>query len=505
MNDNRLERLDDVRIRIRNPRNVDAMLFADKDVPIESSAVDELERLLELDETLLRLNRLAPGFVATDARLERVAVTPDFHKGAGIPVGTVMATRGFVVPAAIGNDINCGMRLHATSLSSDRVERAIPAIVAAARRTYFQGGRDIAMNRVQREALFREGLPGLHSSVPVQQDEGLWSDFHRQTSRDLDKVDRNGGLRADTVSGLEDFLGSSELTRDNQIGSIGGGNHFVEIQRVERILDGGTAHAWGLKTGMVTVMVHTGSVAIGHLCGGICKNAASSIYPANVKRPDNGVFVLPDAHSDAASRFWNSLHNAANFAFANRMFLALMALKVLRETVADCDAPLVYDAPHNMVWREIIGGEAAYIHRKGACPARGMDEMSGTPFAFYGEPVLVPGSMGASSYVLAGMGNPSALWSASHGAGRKLSRGGALKGNDAEFAAFMKRFHIVTPVDFERHDVKTRPDIIQKKLEDIKKEAPHAYKGIDAIVKTLECAGMARPVAELRPLLTIKG
>lgn len=505
MNDNRLERLDDVRIRIRNPQNVEAMLFADKEVPIESSAVDELESLLELDETLQRLNRLSPGFIAADARLERVAVTPDFHKGAGVPVGTVMATRGFVVPAAIGNDINCGMRLHATSLSSHSVERAIPAIIAATRRTYFQGGRDIAMNRTQREALFREGLPGLHNSVSSRQNDGLWSTFHRQSARDLEKVDRYGGLPAQDTQGLEDFLGTADLTRDNQIGSIGGGNHFVEIQRVERILDGVTAHAWGLKTGMVTVMVHTGSVAIGHLCGGICKAAAKSIFPAGVKAPENGVFVLPDAQTEAATRFWNSLHNAANFAFANRMFLALMAVKVLRENVADCEAPLIYDAPHNMVWREEIDGAAAYIHRKGACPARGMNEMAATPFAFHGEPVLVPGSMGASSFVLAGQGNPSALWSASHGAGRKLSRGDALKGSDTEFADFMKRFHVVTPVDFERQDVKMRPDIIKKKLEDIKKEAPYAYKGIGAVVKTLESAGMARPVAELRPLITIKG
>jgi tRNA-splicing ligase RtcB len=135
-----------------------------------------------------------------------------------------------------------------------------------------------------------------------------------------------------------------------------------------------------------------------------------------------------------------------------------------------------------------VDGEPVYVHRKGACPARGMAQMTGTEFAFYGEPVLVPGSMGASSFILAGQGNAGALWSASHGAGRTLSRGDALRGNDDEFARFMKEFRIVTPVDFRRTDVMQRRDIVDKKLEDIKKEAPYAYKGIGSIIETLKGA-----------------
>src|SRR5262249_2933494 len=150
------------------------------------------------------------------------------------------------------------------------------------------------------------------------------------------------------------------------------------------------------------------------------------------------IFLLPESErfGKEAALFWDSLHNAANFAFANRMMLALIAIEALRSECGELDCELLYDAPHNMVWREELGGEPVFLHRKGACPARGLSQLANTPFAFYGEPVLVPGSMGASSFVLAGAGNPESLWSASHGAGRLLSRGDALKGSDEAFRQF---------------------------------------------------------------------
>ena len=505
--DDRLSRLDANSLRVQNTSGVQATLFANEQVPIESSAIEELLSLFELQKTVKEIAATDSKFFDVEPDLVKVAVTPDFHKAAGVPVGTVMATRGFVVPAAIGNDVNCGMRLHLTSLSADKLAPQLDSLETRLRHAYFQGGRDIAMTRVQREALFREGLSGLLASVPKSQSFGLWDSFHRHTQRDLKRVEQSGSLRANTTFGLSDFLGPNELSRDNQLGSIGGGNHFVEIQRVERVLDGMTAHAWGLKPGMVTVMVHTGSVAVGHLCGSHYRERIRNIHPGSLKYPRNGVFVLPDGgrFENELNHFWDCLHNAANFAFANRLFLALIALEGLRLECGEHDFSLLYDAPHNMVWREEFNGDQVYIHRKGACPARGLEQMTGTDFAFYGEPVLVPGSMGASSFVLAGRGNPDALWSASHGAGRSLSRGDALKGHDAAFAQFMKEFRIVTPVDFRRTDVRQRRDIVDKKLEDIKKEAPFAYKGIGAIVETLEGAGMARPVAELKPILTVKG
>lgn len=365
------------------------------------------------------------------------------------------------------------------------------------------------MTREQRAALLSNGLTGLLESTPRRLDEGAWSLFHElDMEGELARVDRRGSLPAGRIFGLNDWMGSAgTLTRDSQIGSIGGGNHFVEIQRVERILDGTTAHAWGFRPGMVTVMVHTGSVAIGHLSGGYFRDVVRSLYPAGLRHPENGIFVLPEGprHAEAAELFWDALHNAGNFAFGNRLMLALTALAGLRRVLGDVDFRLLYDAPHNFIWREERGGERWAVHRKGACPSRGLMEMAGTPFAYYGEPVLVPGSMGASSFVLAGQGNPEALSSASHGAGRTLSRGDALRGHDEEFARFLERFRVVSPLDLRRPDVRLRRDIVQKKLDDIKQEAPHAYKGIGPVVNTLAGAGLARPVVELTPLMTIKG
>ncbi len=504
--DPRLQRLGPCRLKVVNPQGVDATLFAGADVPIESAAVDELLGMLRLRETAERIADVSPDSFDGDPVIERVAVTPDFHKAAGIPVGTVLATRGFVVPQAIGNDINCGMRVHLTDLSADDVPGRLDELEGACRSIYFEAGRNIPMKRRQRVAMLTNGLMGLLEEVPRSQDEGLWPLFHEGSpERDLARVERCGSLPARRVFGLDEgFLGrGDELTRDAQIGSIGGGNHFVEIQRVEKILDGAVAHAWGVKVGQVAVMVHTGSVGVGHVCGGYYRDVLKKLYPATLRHPENGIFVLPtgERHREEAARFWDALNNAANFAFANRMFLALMALASLREVFGEVGSRLLYDAPHNLVWDE--GG--LFVHRKGACPARDALALKDTPFRYEGEPVLVPGSMGASSFLLVGRGNADALWSASHGAGRALSRGEAAKGHDDEFRKFMEEFRVVTPVDFRRADLRMRRDILDKKLADIKQEAPHAYKGIGPIVKTLEAADIARPVAELKPLMTVKG
>ena len=192
---------------------------------------------------------------------------------------------------------------------------------------------------------------------------------------ELARVDRRGTLEAGRIFGLDDCMGpAGQLSRDSQIGSIGGGNHFVEIQRVEKILDGTTAHAWGFRPGMVTVMVHTGSVSIGHLSGGYFRDVVRRIYPRTLRHPENGIFVLPqgERYAEEAGLFWDALHNAGNFAFANRLFLALTALAGLRRVCGDdVDFRLLYDAPHNFIWREERDGEEWAVHRKGACPARG--------------------------------------------------------------------------------------------------------------------------------------
>ena len=486
-----LQRVNATQLRLSAEPSFPVRVFANESVPIERQAVDELLSVLDCQRTL---RRLPPG------QIEAVAITPDFHKGAGIPIGTVLQTRNVLFPQAIGNDINCGMRLHTTNIDATALAAHLPQWEPAARRLFFEGGRQIPMTAADREALLSGGLSALFATAPWRRHGGLWQTVAAQAwPAQLDHVERQGSLPCAVSAAFHDWLGQPRLTSyDDQIGSIGGGNHFVEIQRVERILDRRTAYAWGLREGAVTVMIHSGSVGLGPIAGRWIRELVKSHYPTKIAHPENGIYPLaPDVPA-----FWNLLHNAANFAFANRLFLAAAAVASLESVLGPCHAPLVYDSPHNLVWPTADGG---WLHRKGATPARGPEAMAGTPFQPWGEPVLVPGSMGASSFVLAGQGHAEALESASHGAGRALSRGDAMRTAKSEFDAFRAAFRIVTPLDLNRPDLRGRPDITDRKVEQLRAEGPHAYKGIRAIIDTLSAAGIARPVAELVPLATVKG
>src|SRR4051794_7939824 len=206
--DPRLCRLDATRLRVVNDLGIDATLFATEQVPVESAAVNELLDMLQLQKTVERVAAKSPASFDQPPQIERVAITPDFHKAAGIPVGTVLATRGFVVPAAIGNDVNCGMRVHVTDLRADDLIGKMDDLETAARRIYFEGGRNIPMTRAQRRALFGDGLLGLLDAVPREQTEGLWSLFHEaDLERELSRVEQNGSLPAARALGLDDFMG----------------------------------------------------------------------------------------------------------------------------------------------------------------------------------------------------------------------------------------------------------------------------------------------------------
>jgi tRNA-splicing ligase RtcB (3'-phosphate/5'-hydroxy nucleic acid ligase) len=500
MFDKRVSRIDETRLSVANRFEVPTTIFANEAVPLERKAIDELLGLLEVQATLEILQQVLPESYPENARLERVILTPDLHKAQGIPVGTVMQTTGFVIPQAMGNDINCGMRLHKTNLRSGAVLDNLNKLEKLLRHLFFEGGRRIPMTGLQRRALMQNGLMGLLDAVPKTQTEGLWHYWHDQNlTADLERTEQHGSLQAHSiVHGLEDWIGDLySISRDAQIGSLGGGNHFAEIQRVAKILDPVTAHAWGLKPDHVVVMVHSGSVGVGHLAGSHLKTDTRAAYPKGIPHPENGIYPMP-LHSE---NWHDPLANAANFAFANRMFLALMVRAALEETVGATDFDLLYDAPHNLVWQQEHGA----LHRKGATPAKGFEAMQNTPFAYHGEPVLIPGSMGASSYVLAGTGNPISLESASHGAGRIHSRGEAMRGSETEFKDFLERYRVVTPLDWHDEKIKARPDIVREHLANLRQEAPFAYKGITSIIETQTTANMVRGVVELEPLVTVKG
>jgi tRNA-splicing ligase RtcB (3'-phosphate/5'-hydroxy nucleic acid ligase) len=508
--DDRLKRVSDCELEFPNRWGIPTRIFANEEIPLERVAVDELESVLQIQETVDLLCQKSPQFFGAgdNPAVTEVVLTPDFHKGAGIPIGTVLATRDFAVPQAIGNDVNCGMRLIATSLNADEVKSNARELESALRYVFFEGGRDIPMTPRQREALVQHGLPGLLSTAHEAQGKGIWGSFDlRAEEKNLCNMRGGGGYATESVFALKDYISAATgLSYDGTIGNLGGGNHFAEIQYVRRVLHGQAAHTWGLREGQVVVMIHAGSLGLGHVTGTYVTDMMKRIYPEGVARPTNDIFLLPrnERFGVEFDQFMTSMRNAANFAFGNRFFLAQMIRKGLRKTIGETEWKVVYDAPHNLMWEEQLDGKRIYVHRKGATPAGGWEEMQDTHFAHWGEPVIVPGSMGAPSYLLLGRGARSAMCSACHGAGRALSRGEAMREDDSRFADFMKQFTVITALDPNRPDVRLRPDILDKWKQELKKEAPYAYKDITPVIKTLEAAKIATPVVELFPLMTVK-
>ncbi|MDQ3333669.1 MAG: RtcB family protein [Myxococcota bacterium] len=489
-------------------------LFANRDVPIELEAVEQalgfvgVQGTIDEIATWERAGKTGAFWGDEVGRLERVVLTPDFHRGGGIPVGTVGEARGFVVPQAVGNDVCCGMRLLVTDITRDELAPHLDRLHRPLRAVFFGGQRDIPMSPRQREALLREGLWGLFETRADNAGSGIWRHYDARTQEsDLARVHFQGVLPTNDIFAFGDYItGSGAIdSRDPQIGSIGGGNHFVELQAIEEILDGSTAHAWGVTANSIAIMAHSGSVGLGYPVGGFFLDRARDIYPKEMKRPEHGFYVIPTRgpHAALGARYLDAMRNAANFAFANRLMLGLMTVRVLSEVLGrDVGARLIYDAPHNLIWEN---GDVL-LHRKGACPALGGDpSLTASPFRYTGHPVIIPGSMGAASYLLAGTGNDAALCSACHGAGRSLSRGKSRHVDERTYKTTFEQLRVVTPIDPTAPDVRLRRDVLAEYHDRLKEEAPYAYKDITPVVQTVEDAGVARRVARTWPLLTIKG
>ncbi|MFD0584612.1 RtcB family protein [Dactylosporangium darangshiense] len=490
--DPRLERLGEAWTTLPNPYDIPVEICAGPDVPIEPAALDELLTVLDTQRTL---DSLAGDGVRP--RIERVVCTPDFHKGAGIPIGTVLQTSGALVPQAVGNDINCGMRVEATSLTVEQVRPRLDELERRLRHVFFEGGRHIGLTPAHREGLLRAGLPGLLAEGPLG-----------HAVRDADRL-HAGAFPAGSAEEFRDWVTSGGGTSyDSIIGGVGGGNHFAELQYVAAVHDGPTAYAWGLAPGRIVTMVHSGSLSLGHQAGATGRDLARKAWPAGLPLPDNGILPIPlsEKTEKLRHRYLTSFANAANFAIGNRYFLSLMMRTGLTAAVGELDVRLVYDAPHNLLWPGGSGSpwvkgdgpDDVVLHRKGATPA-------GLSADGWGEPVIVPGSMGAPSYLLRGLGNERALTSACHGAGRSVPRGAASRGSDAELDEFLREFRVVTLLNHRDPAVAARRDIIAAWRRDLKQEAPWAYKEVRPVVESLRIAAVAEPVVELRPLLTVKG
>lgn len=499
----KVNRVSDACCHIDNPLNLDVKLFANKDVFIENEAFEELFDFLDVERAVRDIHDAKLSYLDPSAKISRVALTPDFHKGSGVPVGTAAEAHGFVIPKAIGNDICCGMRLLATDIPVSKLENSWKEIQVALRAIFFQGQRDIPMSPAQREAVLRDGLPGLLGHHKDNANNGIYKFYDpKAQSEDLEKINNHGGFKTKRLFGFDKFITSSGNIdgRDPQIGSVGGGNHFVELQRIDEILCSESARRMNLSKGNLAIMIHSGSVALGHVVGGHFMDRARELFPKGIRHPKNDFFMLPmtGEFQKEGEFYLDSMHNAANFAFANRLFLGLMAVRAIQETLKiTVDARLIYDAPHNLVFNR----NANYLHRKGATPAEGPSNQSD----WMGKPVIIPGSMGSASYLLTGLGNEDALESACHGAGRIMPRGEAAHVDDKIFDKETEKLRLVTPVDLNSPQMQMRKDIVKKIKERIKEEAPYAYKPITPVIESIKESGIARPVVKLMPMCTVKG
>jgi tRNA-splicing ligase RtcB len=408
---------------------------------------------------------------------------PDVHWGYGFPIGGVAATDtaegGVISPGGVGFDISCGVRLLATELSRDELAPALPrlmdrltAVIPCGTGT---GGVWHLSGRDELERLLAAG-----AAYAVGHGRGC--------QRDLDRCEGLGSA-ADADPGQ---VSARAIDRGlNQVGSLGSGNHFLEVQAVEKIFDQAAARAFGLAAGQVCVMIHCGSRGLGHqVCSDHVQMMDKAMSRYGISVPDRQLACVP-ADSPEGRRYLAAMAAAANYGRANRQVLAEAARGALAG-VTGTPLHLVYDISHNLAAIETHGGRRLCVHRKGATRALPPGHPELPPdLRDAGQPVLVPGSMGTSSYVLAGVPGGDAFASACHGAGRSLSRHQAARSvTGRQLRRQLERQGIAVRGASERG---------------LAKEAPSAYKDVTQVVEAAEGAGLCRRVARLVPLGVIKG
>jgi len=454
--------------------------LAGQRAPARLFADARLFKQIRLDETLQQLGNVAtlPGLVGASLAM------PDAHQGYGFPIGGVAAfdaERGVVSPGGIGFDINCGVRLIASPMSGDELKpRLRETLEDLFRRIPAGVGRGGAMklNAGEYRRVLKDG-----ARWAVQA--GFGSDS------DLDHIEV-GGRMADA-----DPDQVSERARQrgaDQLGSLGGGNHFVEIQLVESIFDEEAAAAFGLRAQQVVISLHTGSRGLGHqVCSDHIRVMDQAMRRWDINVPDRQLVCVPIASPEGRS-YLGAMAAAANFAFANRQILTAAVRETFRRLHGVEPLPLIYDVAHNIAQFEEHGGRRVLVHRKGATRAfpAGRGELSGI-YRRVGQPVLIPGSMGSASWVLAGGGAAIAESFASccHGAGRRMSRTQSQKETRAQDVI---------------QELEARGILIRAaSRKGITEEKPNAYKDVDAVVEVVHQAGLARKVARLVPLAVVKG
>lgn len=460
----------------------------DMRVPVRIFATRRLlEKVLE-DKSLEQAVNAAtlPGLVG------RVLVMPDMHQGYGFPIGGVAATRypeGVISPGAIGYDINCGVRLLASQIEFEAVKNLTGDLASALDHFCPSGVGEKGALRMSEEELDRVCREGSH-----------WARKQGYaTEADVRRTEESGRLEGADPSKVSKR--AKERGRP-QLGTLGAGNHFIEIDVVDQIFDPRAAQVMGLQEGYIVVQIHCGSRGFGHqICSDYVQEFQGAVKRYGIHLPDRELVCAP-LNSPEGQSYLGAMRCAANYAFANRQVLAHNARQafesVLAGKVKNWHLHQVYDIAHNMGKLETheVSGEKikVCVHRKGATRAFGPGA-PGLPeeYSEIGQPVLVPGSMGTASWVLVGTQASMELTfgSTCHGAGRVMSREKAKKQVRGE----------TLRQELEADGIRVRAG----SMAGLAEEAPMAYKDVDAVVETVAGAEIASKVARLRPVAVVKG
>jgi len=463
---------------IRNDMRVPVKLFATR------AMLEQIINDKSLDQAVNATT--LPGLVGS------VIVMPDMHQGYGFPIGGVAATEyphGVISPGAIGYDINCGVRLLASRIDFEAARGEMDKLATLLNKYCPSGvgkAGAIKLSLKELDQVLREG--------------STWTLKNGYaTQADLARTEESGSLDGADPNKVSDR--AKERGRE-QIGSVGSGNHFIEVDVVDQIFDEEAANAMGIYQDCLVLQIHCGSRGLGHqVCTDYVQSFQTAVRKYGIDLPDRELVCAP-MDSPEGKAYMAAMRAAANFAFANRQLLAHSGRRAFEETFSPHTRTWhlhqVYDIAHNMgklETHEIDGHEVRVcVHRKGATRAFGPGSPGLPPeYQKIGQPVIIPGSMGTASWVLVGTEDSMrrSFGSSCHGAGRVMSRSQAKKEVDGNN---LRR-------ELEKQGIKVRAG----SLPGLAEEAPAAYKDVDMVVETVSAAGIAKKVARLKPVAVIKG
>jgi len=471
-----------------NQYEIEADSNAGMKVPVRIYANDALLQKMLTDRTIMQAKNVAsiPGIVGHSV------VLPDGHEGYGFPVGGVAAMdaeEGMISPGGVGYDINCGVRLLRSNLTEDVVRSRLKDLVTDLFSSIPSGvgsKGSVKLNHSQLDEVLTRGVN--------------WAiDSGYGSSHDAEVCEENGQIDNADPNKISEKARKRGMP---QLGSLGSGNHFLEVQKVAEIHDAEAAEKMGITEGTITVLLHCGSRGFGHqVCSDYLRVAEQAMGKYDIHLNDRELACVPNKSEEGES-YRTAMFAALNYAWSNRQMLTHWTRKsferVFGQSESDLDMKLVYDVAHNIakVERHRVNGEERklVVHRKGATRAfpPDRDEVP-LKYRHLGQPVLVPGSMGTASWILLGQPNSMDLsfGSTAHGAGRTMSRSKARRNfteNDVKKSLSDKGIFI---------KALTRDGVVE--------ETPQAYKDVDAVVNVSHELGIATKVAKLVPIGVIKG